>query len=262
MRGTMTQDIEAKLRELSHKRALFNQALKSFQSHYYNNHILNQYTLEQQKAINSIITNLNWIKESVDRLSINSINKTISKETIETYIEIADHGLKFCLQHEANYHRFYQNSPRDKLVIAIKRLGSGFDILLLIEKVLLIPTLLFAASPMLMLSLFPGLFGEAMMFISPLLLILPPLTYTVCAIGALLLGVKLIQMGLQYYSKKDNVRALSDLNNIKHEAAEKLLQSDRAMDKLKTIQKDALLSTRNLDNNPIDQDDTLLLIRR
>lgn len=262
MRGTMPQYIETKFNELSHKRALFNQGLNTFQNNYYNNQIFNQYTLEQQKAIALIIDHLNWIKQLLDSVNTNQNQETSSTRYIDAYLEIAEHGLRFVLQQESNFYRFYQDNPRDRLEIAIQKLGAGFNILLLIEKALLIPTLLFAASPMLMLSLFPSLFGEAMMFISPLLLMLPPLTYTVCAIGALLLVVKMIQVGLRYYSKKDNIRELSDLNNIKHEAADKLLKSAKAMDKIGIIKKEGLFSEGTPEYNTINKEHKLVFTQR
>lgn len=230
----MRQTMDGKVSEFNQKRALFNQAFQLLREKYYIRNNFNSFYRQNSNEIKHIINNLHWIKKMLDKATFdsNNANHTLIEQKIDTYIDITDHALQFCYEQHTDFRLYYNESPKDRLNTSIGLLGSSFNILLLIEKILLIPTLLLAASPMLMISVAPTLFADAILLISPLLLMLPPLTYAACAVGALLLGVKLIQMGLKYYAQKEEVNLQSSSKDTKHDAADKLLKSADAVEKM------------------------------
>jgi hypothetical protein len=241
--NNISQTTQEKIYIFRKKRALFNEASIAFDDKYYHDKL--KTNKESSQVIQQIINNLFWIKRALANINIEAelSNAKHNDERINSYLEMVDYSLNFCFQYESDFDLFYRNSPKDLIKPWIHRLGIALELSMLLEKFLIISTLVVAASPMIMISVMPSLFAEAMFLITPLVIFLPPLTYAICALGLLIAGLKLAEIAMKQYAKKEDVKILSNLKDTKHEVAQRLLDGDDASSKMESSTKQRFFKT-------------------
>ena len=184
-----------------------------------------------RNTIDLIINHLQGIK---DKIMI-EVHTDVTEETLHLYSEIIDHSLNYCFQinlGDEYFDSFLKHSPSDHTKERFHRFQRALELLTALEISMAISTLALSALPMIMVSMVPALFSESMMLITPILIVVPPAIYAVCALGVLLLGLKLVELAVKKFDSPDYFTA----KNTKHDIAEKLLECHKESSKMESHQ--------------------------
>ncbi len=184
-----------------------------------------------RNTIDLIINHLQWIKRKI----MIEVYTDVTEEALQLYIEIIDHSLNYCFQincRDEYFDGFLKHSPSDLTKERLHRLQIALELLTALEISMAISTLGLSALPMIMVSMVPVLFSESMMLITPILIVVPPAIYAVCALGVLLLGLKLVELAMKNFASPDHGTA----KNTKHDVAEKLLECQKESSKMESLQ--------------------------
>lgn len=221
-----------KIRLFNEKQHLVNTAVSALRQKLSELRHANERDSAYYQKFTRILHNLNWIERTIAKVKFDLDEPGPAEDKLTVYTEIADYTLGFLYQVDKDFKGFYDNSSIYDPSSSIEGLNSSLDVFVLIVKVLAYATLLLAAVPTILVTMLPAFFSAIVNLITPLLFLLPAMTMATCAVGGLLLGLKLTQMGIEKYAQVNENSPESYLQTIKHNAADKLLDSHQSVQQL------------------------------